>query len=50
MCMYIKAIAIKITTDANLPIEKPQEVMERINNMLINEPGRYAYLNVKYQF
>ena len=28
------AIAIKITTDANLPIEKTQEVMERINKLM----------------
>jgi len=28
------AIAIKITTDANLPIEKTQEVMEKINNLM----------------
>ena len=28
------AIAIKITTDANLPIEKTQEVMEQINKLM----------------
>ena len=28
------AIAIKITTDANLPIEQTQEVMEKINNLI----------------
>ena len=28
------AIAIKITTDANLPIEQTQKVMEKINNLM----------------
>ena len=28
------AIAIKITTDANLPITKTQEVMEQINKLM----------------
>jgi len=33
------AIAIKITTDANLPIEKTQEVMEKINNLMYRKGG-----------
>jgi len=33
------AIAIKITTDANLPIEQTQEVMERINNLMYLKGG-----------
>ncbi len=28
------AIAIKLATDANLPIEQTQEVMEKINNLM----------------
>ncbi len=33
------AIAIKITTDANLPIEKTQEVMEKINKLMYAKGG-----------
>jgi len=33
------AIAIKITTDANLPIEKTQEIMEKINNLMYRKSG-----------
>jgi len=35
------AIAIKITTDANLPIEKTQEVMERINKLMYAHDKEY---------
>jgi len=40
------AIAIKITTDANLPIEQTQEVMEKINNLMYRKtsPKRDAML------
>ena len=37
--MYTGAIAIKITTDANLPIEKTQEVMKKINNLMYRKGG-----------
>jgi len=33
------AIAIKITTDTNLPIEQTQEVMEKINNLMYRKGG-----------